>query len=160
VSARNGIEAGASLSQVLDEGTEVHASLLAQRRHDTWDGMRWQPAGGGGKALAGFTWTTESRFSLLGEAWLDRTAARGQQRNVLLRASQELGDASIAADVLRREAGTVETVSASWKNGRWSVSASWRHYTDLGTNLSTNLSAGLRRRIPASVGLVTVDFSF
>ncbi|QGZ38929.1 hypothetical protein IP92_05347 [Pseudoduganella flava] len=148
VSRRSGIEAGASLSQVLDEGTEVHASLLAQARHATWDGMRWREAGGGGKALAGFTWTTESRFSLLGEAWLDRTAPAAQQGNVLLRAAQKIDDVEIAADVLRRAAGTVFTVAGSWKNGAWLVSASWRRYGQIVPGHA------------ASVGLVTLERAF
>jgi len=122
LSRRNGIEAGASFSQVAGDGIEMHASLLWQQR----------PAHGG-KALAGFTWTTESKFSVLGEAWTDRSAAPGQQRNRLLRAAQYIDDVEIAADMLwqPQNGSRIGTVTASWNNGPWTLSASYRHFSGL-----------------------------
>ncbi len=122
LSRRNGVEAGASFSQVAGDGIEMHASLLWQQR----------PAHGG-KALAGFTWTTESKFSVLGEAWADRSAAPGQQRNRLLRASQYIDDVEIAADTLwqPQNGSRIGTVTASWNNGPWTLSASYRHFSGL-----------------------------
>lgn len=132
-SARNGIEAGASFSQVLDDGVELHGALLAQQGHDEWDGTRWQPRTGGGKALAGFTWTTQGQLSVLGEAWVDRTVVAAQRRNLLLRAAQKVGDVELVADVLWRSAGHVATVGALWKPGAWLLSTSWRRYEGLGS---------------------------
>ncbi|WBS01439.1 hypothetical protein OU994_24675 [Pseudoduganella sp. SL102] len=132
-SARNGIEAGASFSQVVNDGLELHGALLAQQRHDEWDGMRWQPRSGGGKALAGFTWTTEGRLSVLGEAWVDRTVPAAQRRNLLLRAAQKFGDVELVADGLWRRAGRVATLGASWKPDAWLLSATWRRYDGIGS---------------------------
>ncbi|UTY58600.1 hypothetical protein [Massilia sp. erpn] len=135
LSRRNGVEAGLSFSHVLNEGIELHGSSLWQQRHDTWlaprgQAPRWQPSGGGGKALAGFTWTTESKYSLLGEAWLDRTAAPGQQHNVLLRLAHTDGGLEVAGDVLWQphSGSRIASVAAGWRHGRWLFSASWRHY--------------------------------
>lgn len=122
MSQRNGIEAGASFSQVAGDGLEVHASALWQQR----------PAHGG-KALAGFTWTTESKLSIIGEAWTDRSAPPGQQRNRMLRASQSFDDLEIGADVLwQPQTGSrIGTVSAGWKTGPWLLSASYRRFAGL-----------------------------
>lgn len=126
LSDRNGIEAGASFSQVAGAGLELHASLLWQQRPRH-----------GGKALAGFTWTTESKFSVVGEAWTDRSAAPGQQRNRMLRASQYFDDVEVSADMLWQPrsgplAGSrIATISAGWKSGPWMVAASYRHYGGL-----------------------------
>ncbi len=126
LSRRNGIEAGASFSQVASEGLELHASLLWQQRPEH-----------GGKALAGFTWTTESKLSLVGEAWTDRSAPRGQQHNRMLRTAQYFDDVEISADVLwqprsgRIDGSRIGTVSASWKTGPWILAASYRHYSGL-----------------------------
>jgi len=119
LSQRNGIEAGASFSQVAGDGIELHASLLWQQRPEH-----------GGKALAGFTWTTERRLSILGEAWTDRSAAPGQQRNKLLRASQYVDDVEISADMLwQPQTGSrIGTATASWHTGPWTLSASYRHF--------------------------------
>jgi len=123
LSRRNGIEAGASFSQVASDGIELHASLLWQQR----------PVHGG-KALAGFTWTTESKFSVLGEAWTDRSAMPGQQRNRLLRAAQYFDEVEISADVLwqprsgRMAGSRVGTLAASWKTGPWLLAASYRRF--------------------------------
>lgn len=139
-SRRNGLEGGVSFSHVAGDELEWHGSVLLQQRHDEWVLRRtappqWQRFDGGGKALAGFTWTTESKFSVLGEAWLDRTAGKGRQRNLLLRASQTAGDAEVAADVLWQPrqgaiAGSrVASVSATWKASPWLLSASLRHFS-------------------------------
>lgn len=123
LSRRNGIEAGASFSQVAGDGLELHASLLWQQR----------PAHGG-KALAGFTWTTESKVSVLGEAWTDRSAMPGQRHNRLLRASQYVDDVEISADVLwqphsgRMPGSRIGTISAGWKTGPWLLAASYRRF--------------------------------
>lgn len=89
-SERYGAELGAAFSTVPKESLEVHGSALVQRR-----GERLAPLADGappsalldpalaltsrtvsapGKALAGFTWTVEGGWSLLGEAWWDATA--------------------------------------------------------------------------------------
>jgi hypothetical protein len=129
-SARNGIEGGVSLSDVRSDALEVHGSVLFQQRHDMWTGARWAGQGGGGKALAGMTWTTEGKFSLLAEAWLDRTVLPGQQRNLLLRGSQDFGDLDLAADLLwqPRSGSRIAGVSLSWTPAPWAVSLSLRHY--------------------------------
>ena len=122
LSQRNGVETGAAFSQVAGDGIELHASLLWQQR----------PVHGG-KALAGFNWTTESKFSLLGESWADRSAAPGQQRNHLLRAAQYIDDVEISADMLWQP-GTgsrIGTVTAGWHSGAWTFSASYRHFSGL-----------------------------
>lgn len=122
LSRRNGIEAGASFSQVASDGLELHASLLWQQR----------PAHSG-KAMAGFTWTTESKLSIIGEMWTDRSAAPGQQRNRMLRAAQYFDDVEVSADLLwQPQSGSrIGTVSSSWKNGPWTLSASYRRYGGL-----------------------------
>ncbi len=117
LSRRNGIEAGASCSQVASEAIELHASLLWQQR----------PAHGG-KALIGFTWTTESKFSVLGEAWTDRSAMPGQQHNRLLRASQYFDEVEVSADMLWQTHSRTSTLSAGWKTGPWVLAASYRRF--------------------------------
>ena len=89
VSGRNRLEAGASFSSVAGEGLEWHASLLQQARYEKTtntlvhrsglplsasDPYVTQSLRQGRKALLGATWTGESGFSLLGEAWYDRSA--------------------------------------------------------------------------------------
>jgi len=129
LSARNGVEGGVSFSQVASPEFEVHGSVLLQQRHEDW-----QRRNGGGKALAGFTWTNEAKFSVLGEAWLDRTAMRQERRNVLLRAAQNNGDFDISADVLWQPGSgsgggsRIGSVALSWKPGPWLFSASLRHF--------------------------------
>jgi hypothetical protein len=159
VSARNGLEGGVSFSHVAGDELEWHGSMLAQQRHDEWTVNRyappqWQRHGGGGKALAGFTWTTESKFSVLGEAWLDRTAVAGMRRNVLLRAAQTDGDLQVASDLLwqpgRDGIGDSRTVSvsATWNAAPWLVSASLRHFAG---------AAGVAVR---TVAVATVQYAF
>lgn len=150
-SARNGLEGGASFSHVASEALELHGSILLQQRHDAWvygprTPPRWQRRDGGGKALAGFTWTTASKFSVLGEAWLDRTVASGRQRNGLLRVAQTEGDWEVAADVLWQPgrglaAGSrVTSLAASWKASPWLVSASLRHFSGAATVAARNVA--------------------
>lgn len=130
VSERNGVEGGVSFSDVRNDALELHGSILFQQRHDTWTGARWQQHGGGGKALAGMTWTTESKFMLVAEAWLDRTALPAQQRNLMLRGSQDEGDVDVAADVLwQPQSGSkISTVSLSWTPAPWAMTLSLRHF--------------------------------
>lgn len=130
VSRRNGVEGGVSFSDVRSDALELHGSVLFQQRHDKWDGARWRPHGGGGKALAGMTWTTEGKFMLVAEAWLDRTAAAGQQRNLMLRGSQNEGDLDLSADVLWQPQGgsKIGTVSLSWTPAPWALTLSLRHF--------------------------------
>jgi hypothetical protein len=129
-SQRNGAEGGLSFSTVSSDALELHGSFLLQQRHDTWTGTRWLGQGGGGKAMAGMTWTTAGKFSLLAEAWLDRTALAAQQRNLLLRGSQNAGDAEVAADVLWQPASgsKIASVSASWTAAPWAFSLGVRHF--------------------------------
>lgn len=137
LSRRNGIEAGASFSQVASDGLELHASLLWQQR----------PAHSG-KAMAGFTWTTESKLSIVGEMWTYRSAAPGQQRNRMLRAAQYIDDVEISADVLwQPQTGSrIGTLSASWKTGPWTLSASYRRYGGLaGRYMQDTALASLQR---------------
>ncbi len=135
LSDRNGVEGGLAFSQVEGEAIELHASVLLQQRHDKWINSlrttpRWQPYAGGGKAMAGLTWTTESKFSVLAEAWLDRTGASLGQRNVLVRASQNWDESELSADVLwmPEDGGRVASIAYDWKHGPWNVSASLRSY--------------------------------
>lgn len=130
VSQRNGVEGGVSFSDVRSDALELHGSVLFQQRHDTWTGARWQPHGGGGKALAGMTWTTEGKFMLVAEAWLDRTALPGQQRNLMLRGAQNEGDLDLSADVLwQPQSGSkITTVSLSWTPAPWALTLSLRHF--------------------------------
>lgn len=134
LSQRNGVEGGASFSHVANEALEWHGSLLLQQRHEQWLGssaalpLRAVRQDGGGKVLAGFTWTTESKWSALGEAWLDRTVQHAQQRNVLLRLAHTMGDGEISGDVLWQRGSRIASVAATWKPGPWLLSASLRHF--------------------------------
>jgi len=130
LSERNGVEAGAAFSQVLNQGLEVHGSFLWQERHDVWRQQRWIAAGRSDKAMAGFTWTTESQFAVIAEVWRDRSAVPLQQRNVFLRAAQNWDSYTVSADVLWQPASrsAISTISTSWKHGPWLLAASVRHY--------------------------------
>lgn len=155
LSERNGLEGGASFSQVATEELELHASVLFQQRHDEWlvsrnAAPRWQRHEGGGKALAGFTWTNARKFSILGEVWLDRSAGPAQERNVLLRAAQNDGDFDVFADVLwqPQNGSRTSSVGLSWKPGPWLLSASWRHY------------GGVAGTVVRDLGIVTLQYAF
>lgn len=149
LSDRNGLEGGLSFSQVEGEALELHGSLLLQQRHDRWivsmpnvGGQStsgpiqapakpaWQKFSGGGKALAGMTWTTEGKFSTMAEAWLDRTGSSLGRRNVLVRAAQSWEDMELSGDVLWTpdDGGLVGSLAFDWKHGPWSVAASLRAY--------------------------------
>ena len=69
-SDRYGYEAGGAFSSVPHESTELHASFLSIHKLENGKSAS--------KALAGFTWTFENGFSLLGEAWWDGTAPTAQ----------------------------------------------------------------------------------
>lgn len=134
LSGRDGVEGGLAFSQVATPELELHASMLLQQRHETLPASgvaaHWQRHDGGGKALAGFTWTNASRFSVLGEAWVDCGARIGQQRNLLLQAARNDGDLDLRADVLwqPQNGARIVSVAASWKPGPWLLSARLRHY--------------------------------
>lgn len=165
LSERNGVEGGVSFSQVATPEFEVHGSVLLQQRHEEWlAGSRaspqwgsWQHRSGGGKALAGFTWTNEAKLSVLGEAWLDRTAARRQQRNVLLRAGWNCGDVDLSVDVLwqpgsdSQGSSRIGSVAVSWKPGPWLFSASLRRFSAA----AGGAGAGVR-----SIAVATVRYAF
>jgi hypothetical protein len=89
LSERHHVETGAGFSTVPMESLEVHGSLLYQQRYEqkynslvgtagiplsSSDPMQLHTREYGVKALAGFTLTGESGFSLLGEAWFDTSA--------------------------------------------------------------------------------------
>ena len=113
--------------------------------------MLWQQrATHGGKALAGFTWTTESKFSLIGEAWIDRNAPPGQQRNLMLRGAQTIEDMELAVDMLwQPQTGSrIGTMSASWRTGPWTLAASYRRF------------GGLAGRYAQDVALASIQRGF
>jgi hypothetical protein len=148
VSQRNGVEGGVSFSDVRSDALELHGSMLFQQRHDTWTGLRWQQHGGGGKALAGLTYTTESKFMLVAEAWLDRTALPGQQRNLMLGGSHNDGDVDVAADVLwqPQNGSKIGTLSLSWTPAPWAMTLSLRHFGGAaGAVVRTAASATIQR---------------
>lgn len=93
-SRRYGVEAGASFSSVAGEGLEWHGSLLHQTRYQKNIDTRLLASGlplvatdpfvtqtyrQGRKALIGATWTGESGYSLLGEAWYDGSAYTAEE---------------------------------------------------------------------------------
>jgi hypothetical protein len=90
LSGRNGLESGAALSTVPHESLELHASFLVQRRGERLVPLA-EPAAVADllsadralntislstprKALAGFTWSTQNGWSVIGETWWDGTA--------------------------------------------------------------------------------------
>ena len=80
-SDRFGLEAGGAFSTVPHESLELHGSFLQIKR----DEFGKSPA----KALAGFTWTFESGWSVIGEAWWDGTAPTATDwQNLSARARQ------------------------------------------------------------------------
>ncbi|MBI3530454.1 MAG: hypothetical protein HY067_21115 [Betaproteobacteria bacterium] len=89
ISERYRGETGAAFSRVTGDGTELHASVLYQRRYEkqinrlagqnsvllaSADPVETLTYENGVKALLGFTWTGEAGWSLLGEAWYDGSA--------------------------------------------------------------------------------------
>jgi hypothetical protein len=89
VSERYRWENGAGFSRVVGVGTEFHGSLLYQHSYEnrinrlagqsttllaTTDPVETRTFDDGIKALAGFTWTVEAGWTLLGEAWYDDSA--------------------------------------------------------------------------------------
>lgn len=101
LSSRYGSELGAAISTVPHESLEMHASLLAQRRGERFaplaapatitqllapdQALRTVTIDAPRKLLAGFTWTTERGWSLLGEAWWDGTAPTAGDWSTLAR---------------------------------------------------------------------------
>lgn len=150
LSERNGVEGGASFSHVVNEGLELHGSLLWQQRHDEWIAQRWRRRDGGGKALAGINWTSESKFSVLLEAWIDRGAAVQQERSMLLRVAQNESGLDLSADLLwmPQDGGRIVSVGIAWKPEPWLFSLSWRHY------------GGSAGAVVRSMGIMTAQHSF
>lgn len=70
-SDRYGLEAGGAFSAVPHESLELHGSVLFMKRDESGKSRE--------KALAGLTWTSESGWSLIGEAWWDGTAPAAAQ---------------------------------------------------------------------------------
>ena len=85
-SERFRFEGGAAFSAVPHESLELHGSALYQERAertvpttsavllDSSNALQVETISPSGKALAGFTWTLDSGFSFLGEAWWDGSA--------------------------------------------------------------------------------------
>jgi hypothetical protein len=109
LSGRNGLESGAALSTVPHESLELHASFLVQRRGERQVPLA-EPASipdllaaeralssvslnTPRKALAGFTWSTATGWSVIAETWWDgsaptaddwrRLASEASRRNAL-----------------------------------------------------------------------------
>ncbi|ABQ26620.1 hypothetical protein [Geotalea uraniireducens] len=98
LSERNHIEVGSAFTNVAVESFEWHGSLLYQEQYErlynsligttgmpisSSDPMTNRLERHGVKALIGFTWTGQSGFSLLGEAWYDAGAySAGEWRAV------------------------------------------------------------------------------
>jgi len=98
LSERHHVETGAAVSSVPLESLELHGSLLYQTRYEqlynaligtsgsplsNGDPMISHAREHGVKALAGFTLTGDSGFSLLGEAWYDAAAYSAADWRVL-----------------------------------------------------------------------------
>jgi hypothetical protein len=89
-SDRYKLEAGAAFSSVPHESVELHGSALFIDRDSRT------------KALAGFTWTFENGFSLLGEAWWDGAAPSAQDwKNLNTRAKLLQNNAPALAGLTR-----------------------------------------------------------
>jgi hypothetical protein len=73
-----------------------------------------------------------------------------QQRNLLLRAAQHWDAIDVSADVLSQpqNGGKTSTLSASWKQGPWLLSASLRHY------------GGAAGTLTRSVAIATIERGF
>ncbi|KQU78494.1 MULTISPECIES: hypothetical protein [unclassified Rhizobacter] len=110
---------GAATSWVATESLELHASARrALQSHIT-------------QALAGATWTGESKLSLTAEAWFDGSAARPQPRgNVYLRAAWEHEGWQPVVDLLLVPAdrGRIATAALGWQGDRWRFDGGVRWY--------------------------------
>lgn len=121
---RYGLEAGGAFSTVPNESLELHGSLLSIRHLENGKSAA--------KALGGFTWTFESGWSVIGEAWWDGAAAGRARRNALARVAWTDPAASgwsASFDLLR----TIE-------DGGYSATAAIGYETD-----RLRLDAGVRR---------------
>ena len=140
-------ETGAAFSRVTGEGTELHASVLYQRRYEkqinllagqsavllaATDPVVTLTYENGVKALLGFTWTGESGWSLLGEAWYDDSAYTHAQWTAL-------ADLTRAQSALQSMPGV--PVSAIQGNIAWST-----QYFDQPNLLRENLLLRLSHR--------------
>jgi hypothetical protein len=141
---------GAAISAVVSDTTELHASVAHTSRFASPVLTAGAPAlassnpyvtaqqNGAQQALIGMTWTTESKFSLIAEAWYDGTApsqsfwSGWNQRNQTLRdiavANSAPALTGAAAGNLGWQASLLQTsaarrqnlfVRASWNLGAW-----------------------------------------
>jgi len=191
ISSRYKLETGAATSTVAHESLELHSSFLVQRRDErraplaepaaTADllapdrALRTVTLDNPRKLLLGGTWTVESGWSLLAEAWYDgtaptaedwRTLAQQTERRRALIGTPGVPDAavngSIAASTRLFEAQNLTRRSAlgrlAWTDpaaGGWSASLDWLHSLEDGGWAATaamgweadrlRLDAGLRR---------------
>ena len=110
---------GAATSWVASDSVELHASVRrAGQQHVT-------------QALAGATWTGESKLSLTAETWFDGFAAAPQpRRNVYLRAAWEHEGWQPVVDLLLVPAdrGRISTAALGWQGDRWRFDAGMRWY--------------------------------
>ena len=110
---------GAATSWVASDSLELHASVRrAWQQHVT-------------QALAGATWTGESKLSLTAEAWFDGSAAPPQPRgNVYLRAAWEHEGWQPVVDLLLMPAdrGRITTAALGWQGDRWRFDGGLRWY--------------------------------
>lgn len=143
VADRTGTSVGGAVAWVATDALELHASARAMERADALamaplattltTGTPWQPVtlGSTTQALVGGTWTTESQWSVLLEAWWDGTALSGQQwadwrqRNRSVQALAALGaPASAVAGNLAWQADAYGA-SNSLQQQNWYMRISW-----------------------------------
>lgn len=118
---------GAAVSWVATESLELHASARRAERGSARRAER--PAMT--QALAGGTWTGESKLSLTAEAWSDGAAPPPQQRtNLYLRAAWDHEGWQPVVDLLVTPAdgGHVATAALGWQGDRWHFDAGVRWY--------------------------------
>jgi hypothetical protein len=114
---------GAATSWVATDSLELHASVRRAQQP--------APAPDITQALAGATWTGESKLSLTAEAWSDGLAAAPQpRRNVYLRAAWEHEGWQPVVDLLLVPAdrGRITTAALGWQGDRWRVDAGLRWF--------------------------------
>lgn len=145
VGAHSGASVGAALAWVASDALELHASARYLERSDS---LAMDPLAVGlvgrnpwqatsvrhtGQALIGGTWTNESQFSVLAEAWWDGSALSDgewdgwRSRNALLASLPALGvPASAAAGNLAWQADAFNA-SSSLRRSNLYLRLSWEH---------------------------------
>jgi hypothetical protein len=113
--AHTGTSIGAAAAWVASDALELHGSAHYRNRSDI-------------KALVGGTWTSESQFSVLAEAWWDGAAQI--QRNVYARLAWEIDAWQPSLDLLYSPAdgGRMVTAALLWKGDRVQLQGGWRGY--------------------------------